>query len=187
MGVLFVLFVDDSGFLSTYASVAFGVMLVVLGVRGLLRRTTTPPSDDEISMTAREAPRVAVQEDWLVNADQESVREAVRRFFEATARETTLSASAVHFRQGSQTYTRLLGGWFINGKRLPKEGWAQLEAVAASRTHVRVRVEEAFGVGLVDRTFANKYKRYMQDWMWGLRAELEESFGQVATSYLPRK
>lgn len=148
MGVLFVLFVDDSGSLSTYGSVAFGAMLVVLGVRGLLRRTT------EISMTAREAPRVAVQEDWLVNADQESVREAVRRFFEATARETTLSAGAVHFRQGSQTYTRRLGGWFINGKRLPKEGWAQLEAVGASRTHVRVRMEEAFGVGLVDRAFA---------------------------------
>jgi hypothetical protein len=75
------------------------------------------------------------------------------------------------FSQGSQTVTRLFGGWFVPYKYLPAKAYAYM-AQNASVSALDVRFEEALGVGLLDRMFAERYRKYFNECMADIRAAL---------------
>jgi len=68
---------------------------------------------------------------------------------------------------GSKIKMRLLGGWFVNPRTLPKVGSITRRTLESQVVEVALHVEEAMGVGVLDRKLARKY---------------EDAFEEVASS-----
>lgn len=80
--------------------------------------------------------------------------------------------------QGSEAAMRILGGWFIAPRVLPKAVRVELRAIEGG-IHVAASVRETFGFGFLDRRTKRKYEEYFQLWMAALRKVLPAALPQV--------
>jgi hypothetical protein len=121
--------------------------------------------------------RVELRDSWYVTGDMAALRKRLLRFLKEQKMEVvseekgeihTLSAE-----QGSQVWTRLLGGWFVRPATLPKEARVTFTETAKG-IRVRAIIEEAMGFGLMDPILAKKYEQFFEDWMSALEEVLAE-------------
>jgi hypothetical protein len=121
--------------------------------------------------------RVELKDSWYVSGDGAALRKRLLRFLkeqkmkvvsEEEGEFQTLSAA-----QGSQVWTRLLGGWFVSPATLPKEARVTFTETAKG-LRVRATIEETLGFGLMDPILAKKYERFFEDWMGALEEMLAE-------------
>jgi hypothetical protein len=119
-----------------------------------------PGPNNEITMS-----RVEVKERWFVDGEADTVRDAVRTFFKVTGFKI-VEEEGHRFRvtQGSQLWTRLLGGWFVSAATLPKAATVSVRP-SDDRVLVRALVEETLGFGILDPLLADKYRGFFEDWV----------------------
>lgn len=115
--------------------------------------------------------RVELRETWQVKGSVDSARERVLRFLEN--RKMTVAENAANelqAKQGSQFLTRLLGGWFVTAKWLPKRARIVIER---DGDHARIDavIEESLGLGIMDPILKGKYEKFFVQWMAELRGE----------------
>jgi hypothetical protein len=78
---------------------------------------------------------------------------------------------ALEVTQGSQLVTRLLGGWFVNPKQLPRRAEIRLSP-AEGGARVEVLIEETLGFGYLDGNMKARYESYFQSWLHELKGVL---------------
>jgi hypothetical protein len=133
--------------------------------------------------------RVEVKDSWLVDGDVGAVRDAVRTFVKISGfKIVEEEANEIRVKQGSQFLTRLLGGWFVSPKTLPK---AATVIVRQTEDGVRVRalIEETMGFGILDPILADKYRACFERWMDDLARVSEDAShgGESARRPAPRR
>jgi hypothetical protein len=75
--------------------------------------------------------------------------------------------------QGTQLGTRLLGGWFVPARWLPKKVTVSLSQHNNAAWRVRVHWEDTLGFGIMDPLLRKKYEKFFDDWMDDLFADLK--------------
>jgi hypothetical protein len=79
---------------------------------------------------------------------------------------------------GSGIKMRLLGGWFVNPKTLPKLGSIRLRSLESGVVEIALHVEEAMGFGVLDRKLAGKYQETFEE----VASDVEAALASVADS-----
>lgn len=116
---------------------------------------------------------------FTVAAAPEAVRTALAAALRAQGHEVTDAPDGtLAFRGGSQLVTRLLGGWFIPPKYLPRRGSVAVRPDVAGAA-VQARFEEDLGFGLLDPIFREKYERSFDGWLVELRQRAGPAPGQA--------
>ena len=118
--------------------------------------------------------RVELSGSWKTTKSQEEVDAIVRRFAAENKMKIaeTEESGVINLRGGSQVGMRALGGWFVKPTMLPKRATVKV-AETADGTSVDARIEDAMGVGIMDRKLKGKYQGYCEAWIAGLGKELE--------------
>lgn len=115
--------------------------------------------------------QIVAEETWVTSLDAERARAAVESFFAQERIEVkSQSAGELTGYQGSQLQMRLLGGAFINPKKLPKRAIVRLEP-AGGGTTVTARFEDAVGVG-AKTGMKGRYERALSDLLARLKQAL---------------
>lgn len=107
---------------------------------------------------------------WVVSGDIAAVRTPVQDFLLDEGMEIVdEEPDRVEVRQGSQMRTRILGGWFVSPRTIPKRATVSLHQTADG-VRIEASIEESMGFGLLDPIFKRKYEAYFADWMSRLRS-----------------
>lgn len=117
--------------------------------------------------------RVHLNDSWITNTPIDLANEVLRRFL-AQQQMTVGQAQAgseIEARQGSQLITRLLGGWFVNPKQLPKRAEIRLNPTEQG-LRIEVFIEETLGLGYLDSIMKARYESYFQSWVHELKGVL---------------
>jgi hypothetical protein len=115
------------------------------------------------------ATRVSVSDKWLAAGDERAVRRRLLAFLDECEMEVTGERDGeVEADQGSQLRTRLLGGWFVNARHLPKRVRITYRETEDG-VRVRATIEETLGFGFMDPLLEQKYETFFNDWLDDLR------------------
>jgi hypothetical protein len=115
-------------------------------------------------------PQVYLTSSWVTDAPIETVKEKLKGFiFHSGMRVTSINPGEIILEQGSQFATRMVGGWLVDLKDLPKRAKIQLAPTEDGKTKIDAAIKEAIGIGFVDPLFANRYNDYFRQWMGSLR------------------
>jgi hypothetical protein len=113
--------------------------------------------------------RVELSDSWTVPGDVETVRKRLLRFFKKhkmkVVSEEEGEFHSLRAKQGSQLWTRLLGGWFVSAATLPKQALVKITSERPKEVRLLVSIEESLGFGILDPILAKKYENYFDDWM----------------------
>lgn len=113
--------------------------------------------------------RVTISDKWTADGDVKSVRRRVLDFLDAYGMAVVDDENGrIDVKQGSQLRTRLLGGWFVNARHLPKRATIVLRDVE-DRVGIRATIEESLGFGLIDPRLEDKYEKFFNNWLDDLR------------------
>jgi hypothetical protein len=104
---------------------------------------------------------------WIARGDAANLKHALHGFFArhsmTVVRDDGMETEVT---QGSQLRTRLLGGWFVNGKHFPKRAMVRFTpAPESGGTRVDVHIEETLGFGVLDPIFEDRYQAYFRTWI----------------------
>jgi hypothetical protein len=77
------------------------------------------------------------------------------------------SNSIIIAKEGSQFLTRLLGGWFVPAKWLPKK-----ITIIFKELEIDFLIEETLGFGILDSFFREKYKKSFQDFLTKFKTKI---------------
>jgi hypothetical protein len=120
--------------------------------------------------------RVELRDAWYVSGDADALRKELLRFFRRQKMKVVFEEEgafhSVRVAQGSQFWTRLLGGWFVSPTTLPKQALVTFSE-SSKGLHLRVTIEETMGLGLMDSILAKKYEKFFEQWMDDLEAALD--------------
>lgn len=115
--------------------------------------------------------RVELRDSWYVSASAAALRRRLLRFFREHKMKLVLDEEGefhcLRAAQGSQLWTRLLGGWFVSSTTLPKEARVTFGETSKGLL-LRVNIEETMGFGFLDPILAKKYEQFFEDWMCDL-------------------
>ena len=119
--------------------------------------------------------RVQLRDSWYAEGAPEDVRRELLRFFHEqkmkVVTEEEDEVSTLHAEQGSQLWTRLLGGWFVSATKLPKRATVTYTATTKGIV-LRATIEETLGFGYLDPLLADKYTKFFENWMIDLEEAL---------------
>lgn len=116
------------------------------------------------------ASRVSVSDKWVADGDGRSVRRTLLDFLAERGMEVVEDRDGeIEATQGSQLRTRLLGGWFVNARHLPKRARITYRPTEDG-VRVKATIEETLGFGLMDPLLEKKYEDWFNDWLDELRA-----------------
>ena len=119
--------------------------------------------------------RVRLRDTWYVPFSPDELRAELLRFLRKrrmqVVDEEDGEFATIRAEQGSQLWTRLLGGWFVSATRLPKRATLTFSATTKG-TVLRAGIEESLGFGILDPLLAGKYKNYFEEWMQDLEDAL---------------
>jgi hypothetical protein len=117
--------------------------------------------------------RVEAGDAWDAAGDAKSLHRKLLRFFRqqkmTVVAEEEGEFHSLRATQGSQLWTRLLGGWFVSPATLPKRALATFTETRKG-LRLRVTIEETLGFGILDPLLEKKYASYFEEWL----ADLEE-------------
>jgi hypothetical protein len=109
---------------------------------------------------------------WIARSDRADLEHALRGFFARHSMKVVRDDGAeTEVTQGSQLRTRLLGGWFVDGKHFPKRAVVRLTP-SPEGTHVAAHIEETLGFGVLDPIFQERYEAYFREWLQDLTRTL---------------
>lgn len=115
------------------------------------------------------ATRVSVFDKFIAEGSEKAVRKRIMKFLEDSEMEVVEDRDGeIEVKQGSQMRTRLLGGWFVNAKHLPKKAWIKYRETEEG-IRVKATIEESLGFGIMDPALEAKYERFFNDWLDDLR------------------
>jgi hypothetical protein len=112
--------------------------------------------------------RAELRDSWYVSGSAAALRRRLLRFFREHKMKLVFDEEgefhSLRAAQGSQLWTRLLGGWFVSSTTLPKEARVTFSETSKGLL-LRVTIEETMGFGFLDPILAEKYKKFFEDWM----------------------
>ncbi len=114
--------------------------------------------------------RVSRSDTWvLVVSDAQRVHHVATSYIYATRMRIRADVDgAIEAQQGSQFLTRLIGGWFIGRRWLPKRAVIRVLRDPGG-IRIEATIEEKLGFGLLDPKFRRRYEGYFAAWLAGLR------------------
>jgi hypothetical protein len=116
--------------------------------------------------------RVTVSDRWLVTDSEPQVRKEILAFLNEQKMELVETADGtIEAIQGSQVQTRLIGGWFVHPRVLPKRVRISLRETEQG-IDVRARMEETYGFGFMAPMLEQKYKSVFQEWLVELQTAI---------------
>jgi hypothetical protein len=117
--------------------------------------------------------QVYLTSSWVTDAPIETVKEKLKGFiFHYGMRVASIKPDEIILEQGSQIATRMIGGWLVDPKDLPKRARIQLAPAENGGTKIDAAIKEALVVGFIDPLFAGRYNDYFRQWMESLRTLL---------------
>jgi hypothetical protein len=120
--------------------------------------------------------RVDLQDAWYVPGTAKELRTRLLRFFRqwkmTLVSEEEGEFHSLRVKQGSQLWTRLLGGWFVSPSTLPKQALVTFTK-GRKGLLLRATIEESLGFGIMDPLLEKKYADYFEKWMCDLEEELD--------------
>lgn len=137
------------------AVVVVAVSVVVLGA--LIARTSNSGKHSQEKRTPGEP--YSAEYGWEVNAtpDLEEIAHALDRE-QLGLRPTSQSQHSVTLRGGSQLWLRLIGGYFINPRRLPVQvELASIRTPGSEKAKVQLKVQDTFGIAVRDEALEDRF------------------------------
>ncbi len=121
--------------------------------------------------------RVELRDSGYIPGDMPALRKRLLRFFRKQQMkivdEEEGEFHSLVATQGSQLWTRLLGGWFVRPTTLPKQARVTFTETGKG-LRVRASIEETMGFGFLDPILAQKYEKFFEEWMCDLEDLLAE-------------
>jgi hypothetical protein len=115
------------------------------------------------------ASRISLSDKFIADGSEKAVRKRILKFLDYCQMEVVEELDGkIEVYQGSQMRTRLLGGWFVNARHLPKKAWIRLSATDEG-IRVKATIEESLGFGIMDPLLEGKYETFFNDWLDDLR------------------
>jgi hypothetical protein len=109
--------------------------------------------------------RVTVSDRWVVDGPERAVRKEILALLDEHGMvPVETDDGTIEATQGSQLRTRLLGGWFVDARHLPKRVRISLRETEEGIV-VRARMEETLGFGVMDPILEKKYKTFFENWL----------------------
>jgi hypothetical protein len=113
--------------------------------------------------------RVSISDKFIAEGTEKAVRKRILKFLEESEMDVVEDRDGeIEVYQGSQMRTRLLGGWFVNAKYLPKKAWIKYSETEEG-IRVKATIEESLGFGLMDPALEARYETFFNDWLNDLR------------------
>lgn len=109
-------------------------------------------------------PHVTTTKDWTATGPPQALAPKVERALREVGLAVTSppGALAVRFTGGSGCLTRLIGGWFVGLRTLPKQGTVTLEP-AADGSVVKLHIEDTLGMGIMDGAFRKRFEQSFEE------------------------
>jgi hypothetical protein len=116
--------------------------------------------------------RAELVDSWVTSVTINEILSKIQSFFaHHNISVDQICEGEIRGKQGSQLTTRLLGGWFVNPARFPKRMSISFRPVE-NGVQIEARIEEALGIGVLDRKFKDRYESYFVEWMTALKKEV---------------
>jgi hypothetical protein len=120
--------------------------------------------------------RAELRDSWYVKDSSDELRRDLHEFFRRQRMKVVAEQEGddniLHAEQGSQLWTRLLGGWFVSATKLPKRATVKFRSTPKG-TALHASIEETLGFGVLDPLLADKYDKFFENWMRDLEDALE--------------
>jgi hypothetical protein len=117
--------------------------------------------------------RAEFEDEWTCDVPVAEARKRLNEFrMRVGMRPAGETGSTQSYKMGSHIATRLIGGWISKKGWLPTRASVTLEENGEA-TRVSAQIEEAFGVGVLDRKLKRKYEQQFAVWMEDLRTTLD--------------
>lgn len=114
--------------------------------------------------------RVEQTDTWTVEGEATAIGQLIRTYCRQCGMSAVSDqAQALELQQGSQLWTRLIGGWLVPAAWLPMRAVVQFSHGAGRSVQIRALIEESLGFGFLDPILAKKYQQHFERWMNGLR------------------